>query len=220
MYTRNMSFRIWNSNPVSTKETVCLWHPTTLIWVASTVPRRWPSGEEWKDILKHQQRVGTRSFLAKDLLDPLQAGSGAPLPMLFGSVTGRIIIWVTKEWAKQQKHGHHFPRSLLQMPTVIPGPTRQKAKGWGTGGRACSTLLCPGDFRSHSAWVCDKLKYKWGRRLLNGGQNPWGLFWNNFLHNRSLSKIPLTNCNKILVGMESIPSFLVIWIFHVYLYSQ
>lgn len=40
-----MSFRSPNSNPVSTVETVCLWHPATLIWDVLTVQCKWPCGE-------------------------------------------------------------------------------------------------------------------------------------------------------------------------------
>lgn len=218
MDIRSRSFRIPSANPVSTMESVCLWHPTTQIWVVLTVPCRWPCGEGVKWHFEAQHKVGTRSFLAKNLLDPLQAGSGDPLP---------IVVWEHHRSHHHLSHTGVSQSAEARVPlstftaSVMLGPTRQKTKGRGAGGWACSTPLCPEDFRSHSAWVCDKLKYKWGRGLLNGGQKLWGLFWNNFLHNISLSKIPLTNCNKTLIGTEPmIPSFLVIWIFHVYLYSQ
>lgn len=119
-----------------------------------------PAGKGRNDILKHSTGRAHARFLPRTSWIHSRQALVTRYPLLFGSITGCIIIWVTQEWVNQQKHGYHFPHSLLQMPTVMPGPTRQKTKGRGAGGWACSTLLCPGDFRSHSAWVCDKLKYK------------------------------------------------------------
>lgn len=189
-------------------ESVCLWHPATLIWDVLTTMQVALRGRGEMTLWSSSTGRAHAHFSPRTSWIHSRQALVTRYPLLFGSITGRITIWVTQEWANQQKYRYHFPHLLLQMPTVMPGPTRQKTKGRGTGGWACSALLCPGDFWSHSAWVCDELKYKWGRGLLNGVQNPWGLFWNNFLHNRSLSKIPLTNCNRTLIGMQSmIPSF-------------